>query len=49
MAGLPLPPSHAERKRLMLACKGRYHTCARREQVLQFHRQLLDSGLISAH
>lgn len=48
MAGLPLPPGHAARKRLMLACKGRYHTCANRDQVLQFHRQLLDSGLISA-
>jgi phosphoglycerol transferase MdoB-like AlkP superfamily enzyme len=48
MAGLPLPPSHAERKRLMLACKGRYHTCQNREQILRFHRQLIDSGLISA-
>jgi Sulfatase len=48
MAGLPLPPSHAERKRLMMACKGRYHTCPQREQVLRFHRQLIDSGLISA-
>lgn len=48
MAGLPLPPGHAARKRLMLACKGRYHTCANREQVLLFHRQLIDSGLISA-
>jgi len=48
MAGLPLPPSHVERKRLMLACKGRYHTCREREQVLQFHRQLIDSGLITA-
>lgn len=48
MAGLPLPPSHAARKRLMLTCKGRYHTCPQREQILRFHRQLIDSGLISA-
>lgn len=48
MAGLPLPSSHAERRRLMMACKGRYHTCPQREQVLHFHRQLIDSGVISA-
>lgn len=48
LAGLPLPASHEERKKLMLLCKGRYFSCPQREQVLQFHRRLIDSGLISA-
>jgi hypothetical protein len=48
LAGLPLSDSHRERKRLMELCKGRYHSCARREEILQFHRRLIDSGVMAA-
>jgi hypothetical protein len=30
----------------MLLCQGRYHDCAEREEVLRFHRRLLDSALL---
>jgi hypothetical protein len=45
-AGLPLSDTHRERRRLMLLCQGRYHDCPEREEVLRFHRRLLDSALI---
>ena len=32
----------------MLLCKGRYHDCPAREEVLRFHRRLIDSGLMKA-
>jgi len=48
LAGLPLSDSHRERKRLMELCKGRYHSCAQRAQILQFHRRLIDSGVMAA-
>jgi hypothetical protein len=47
-AGVPLSDSHRERRRLMLLCKGRYHDCPAREEVLRFHRRLIDSGLMKA-
>jgi hypothetical protein len=47
-AGLPLPDSHRERKRLMLLCGGRYHDCPVREEILRFHRRLIDAGLVGA-
>jgi hypothetical protein len=47
-AGLPLPDSYRERKRLMELCGGRYYDCPAREQVLSFHRHLIDSGLMKA-
>ena len=47
-ARLPLPDSYAERKRLMLQCNGRYHTCADEGAVLSFHRRLIDSGLMDS-
>jgi Sulfatase len=47
-AGLPLSDSHRERRRLMMLCKGRYHDCPAREEVLRFHRRLIDSGLMKA-
>jgi hypothetical protein len=49
LAGLPLSDSHRERKRLMMLCKGRYYGCARREEILLFHRRLIDSGIIAAY
>jgi phosphoglycerol transferase MdoB-like AlkP superfamily enzyme len=48
LAGLPLSDSHRERRRLMTLCSGRYHTCPRREEVLLFHRRLIDSGVVAA-
>jgi Sulfatase len=48
LAGLPLSDSHRERLRLMTLCQGRYYTCARRGEVLRFHRRLIDSGVVGA-
>jgi phosphoglycerol transferase MdoB-like AlkP superfamily enzyme len=47
-AGLPLSDSFRERKRLMHVCAGRYFGCQKREEVLGFHRRLIDSGLLDA-
>jgi hypothetical protein len=47
-AGLPLPEAWRERLRLMSLCDGRYYDCARRQEVLAFHRRLIDSGLVKA-
>ena len=44
--GLPMPDSYLERKRLMTLCNGRYHGCAQRNEILAFHRRLLNSDLI---
>lgn len=49
LAGLPLSDSHRERKRLMTLCRGRYSTCSKRDEVLLFHRRLIDSGVMAAH
>ena len=48
LAGLPLSDSHRERKRLMLLCKGRYQACKQRDEILVFHRRLIDSGVMAA-
>ncbi len=45
-AGLPMPESYQERRRLMLLCKGRYHGCTQRNEILAFHRRLLNSNLL---
>lgn len=47
-AGLPLDEPFAERKRLMQVCQGRYYGCEQRQEILSFHRRLIDSGLIEA-
>jgi hypothetical protein len=47
-AGIPLSGSYVERKRLMTLCGGRYYECDQREEILSFHRRLIDSGLIDA-
>jgi phosphoglycerol transferase MdoB-like AlkP superfamily enzyme len=46
LAGLPLSDSHRERLRLMGLCNGRYYSCPRREDILAFHRRLIDSGVV---
>ena len=48
-AGLPLSDSHRERLWLMSLCEGRYYTCARRGEILRFHRRLIDSGIVAAN
>ena len=48
LAQLPLSDSHAERKRLMQLCKGRYYACKERDEILAFHRRLIDSGVMAA-
>ena len=48
LAGLPLSDSHRERKRLMSLCRGRYYSCAKRDEILLFHRRLIDSGVMAA-
>ncbi len=48
LAGLPLSDSHRERKRLMSLCMGRYYGCKRREEILIFHRRLIELGVMAA-
>jgi Sulfatase len=45
-AGLPLPDSYQERKRLMWLCNGAYHDCNQKADILRFHRRLMNSGLM---
>ena len=47
-AGLPLAPAYQERKRLMTLCGGRYDGCDKQDDILAFHRRLIDSGLMQA-
>lgn len=47
-AGLPLSEAQLERKRLMVACQGRYFGCEPRSNILAFHRRLINSGLVEA-
>jgi Sulfatase len=47
-AGLPLSDANKERKRLMALCQGRYNSCAKRDEILAFHRRLIDAGIIVA-
>jgi phosphoglycerol transferase MdoB-like AlkP superfamily enzyme len=46
VAGLPLSAAERERKRLMIACAGRYFGCEPRSQILAFHRRLINSGFV---
>ena len=45
-AQLPLPDSYSERLRLMKMCNGTYYDCPAREEILGFHRRLIDAGLL---
>lgn len=47
-AGLPLSDSYKERARLLALCDGRYYRCAQNDEILAFHRRLMDSGLLQA-
>jgi hypothetical protein len=45
-AGLPLDPSFAEQKKILLRCKGLFFGCANGAEVSHFNRMLIDAGLI---
>jgi hypothetical protein len=47
-AGLPLSDIYVERKRLRALCDGRYYGCKQHDEILTFHRRLIDSGLMVA-
>jgi hypothetical protein len=45
-AGLPLDPSFAEQKRLLIRCKGLFYGCDGGATARRFNRMLIDAGLI---
>ena len=45
-AGVPLDPSFAEQKSIMLRCKGVFYTCNKGAEARRFNRLLIDAGLI---
>jgi hypothetical protein len=47
-ARLPMTDAEEERLRLIQVCDGRYFTCAKKDEILAFHRRLIDSGIIEA-
>jgi hypothetical protein len=46
LAGLPLDPSFAEQKKIMLRCNGLFHACNGGAEARRFNRLLIDAGLI---
>jgi phosphoglycerol transferase MdoB-like AlkP superfamily enzyme len=44
---VPLTDVYRERERLMHLCEGRYYDCPSRDAILDFHRRLIDSGLVT--
>jgi phosphoglycerol transferase MdoB-like AlkP superfamily enzyme len=45
-AGLPLDPSFAEQKKIMLRCKGMFYACKDGAEARRFNRLLIDAGMI---
>ena len=45
-AGVPLDPSFAEQKNIMLRCKGAFYSCNKGAEMRRFNRLLIDAGLI---
>jgi hypothetical protein len=45
-AGLPLDPSFAEQKRILLRCNGQFYLCGGGTEARRFNRLLIDAGLI---
>jgi hypothetical protein len=45
-AGLPLDPSFAEQKQIMLRCRGLFYGCKGGAEARRFNRLLIDAGLI---
>ena len=46
-AGVPLDPSFAEQKSIMLRCKGVFYACNKGAEARRFNRLLIDAGLIN--
>nr|WP_245320446.1 sulfatase-like hydrolase/transferase [Bradyrhizobium lablabi] len=45
-AGIPLDPTFAEQKSIMLRCKGTFYACKKGAEARRFNRMLIDAGLI---
>jgi hypothetical protein len=45
-AGVPLDPTFAEQKSIMLRCKGAFYSCNKGAEARRFNRLLIDAGLI---
>ena len=45
-AGLPLDPSFAEQKKILIRCKGLFYGCADGAEARHFNRLLIDAGLV---
>jgi hypothetical protein len=45
-AGLPLDPSFAEQKKILLRCNGLFYGCDHGAEASRFNRMLIDAGLI---
>ena len=45
-AGLPLDPSFAEQKKILVRCKGLFYACAGGAEARRFNRLLINAGLI---
>jgi hypothetical protein len=45
-AGLPLDPSFAEQKKILVRCNGLFYGCADGAEARHFNRMLIDAGLI---
>ena len=45
-AGIPLDPSFAEQKEIMLRCKGIFYACKDGAEARRFNRLLIDAGMI---
>lgn len=45
-AGLPLDPTFAEQKSIMLRCKGAFYACKKGAEARRFNRLLIDAGMI---
>ena len=46
-AGLPLDPSFAEQKKVLVRCNGLFYGCADGAEARRFNRMLIDAGLIN--
>ena len=46
-AGLPLDPSFAEQKKILIRCNGLFYGCGDGAEARRFNRMLIDAGLIS--
>ena len=45
-AGIPLDPSFAEQKSIMMRCKGVFYACKGGAEARRFNRLLIDAGIV---